>query len=170
MTDTKLLCLLGVGNDVRMDDGAGIRVVQRLSEDSDLKHRDIDFKYLNTGGFDILDEIDGYETAIIVDAADMPEKGLSPGEIIHIDDLSILDVKGSAGVSTHSIGLLRVLKYASDGNYRVPNKIEVYGIQVLETDYFSETLTPDVAKGVEKCYILVKKRILDYFGNDTSEI
>jgi len=146
-----------------MDDGAGIKVVQRLSKDNDLKHLDIDFKYLNTGGFDILDEIDGYSIAIIIDAADMPEKGLRPGEIIHIDNLSEFEVKGSTGVSSHSIGLLQVLKYAGEGNYRVPNKIEIYGIQVLKTDYFSEDLTPEVAIGVEKCLKLVKRRILDIF-------
>lgn len=164
MTAPKFLVVLGIGNDIRMDDGAGIRVVERLSRDDNLKNLEIDFKFLNTGGFDILDEIDGYRRAIIIDAADMSEKGLKPGDIVHLTNLAELAVDQTSGISSHGIGLLHVLKYAKAGNYRIPEFIEIHGIQVKETEYFSENLTPEVEAGVNKLVEEMRKYILDLFS------
>ncbi|MFX0096044.1 MAG: hydrogenase maturation protease [Candidatus Hodarchaeota archaeon] len=164
MNESKFLIVLGIGNSVRMDDGAGIRVVERLSNDNTLKKLKITFSFLNTGGLDILDEIDGYKRAIIVDAADMPNQ-LKPGEIIHLTDLTKLAVDGIAGVSSHGIGLLSVLKYAKTGGYQTPEFIEIYGIQVKETGYFSESLTSEVATGVNTLVERLKKYILVLFSD-----
>lgn len=161
MTDSKFLVVLGVGNDIRMDDGAGIRVVEYLEQDSNLKNLVISFKYLNTGGFDILDEIDGYQKAIIVDAASMTDQGLKPGEFFHIEDLSQYATGQPVGVSSHGVGVLQILGYAEAGGYRLPDLIEVYGIQVKETGFFSEELTPEVAEGVKKLVQILKERILN---------
>lgn len=147
-----------------MDDGAGIRVVERLERDTELEALDISFKYLNTGGFDILDEIDGYERAIIVDAASMTDQGLKPGQFFHIEDLNEYPKGKSIGVSSHGIGILQVLGYAKIGGYQVPKELEVYGIQVKETGYFSEKLTPEVAEGVNKLAKVLKERILSFYS------
>ena len=147
-----------------MDDGAGIRVVERLERDSELKHLEISFKYLNTGGFDILDEIDGYESAIIVDAASMTDQGLKPGQYFYIEDLNEFTRGQSIGVSSHGVGVLQVLGYAKIGGYEVPQKIEGYGIQIKETGYFSEELTPEVAEGVNVLVKILKKRILSFYS------
>ncbi|MFX1250078.1 MAG: hydrogenase maturation protease [Promethearchaeota archaeon] len=164
MTDSKFLVVLGIGNIVRRDDGAGIRVVEQLKNDDSLKHLNIAFEFLNTGGFDILDEIDGYERAIIVDAADMPER-LKPGEILHLSGLEEMAIGQATGVSSHGIGILNVLKYALIGGYNAPKAIEIYGVQVKETDYFSEELSPEVAKGVEKLTKFLKQYILSLFAD-----
>jgi hydrogenase maturation protease len=148
-----------------MDDGAGIRVVEHLERDIELEALDISFKYLNTGGFDILDEIDGYERAIIVDAASMTDQNLKPGEFFCISDLKEYTKGQPVGVSSHGVGVLQVLGYAEMGGYEVPRKIEVYGIQVKETGYFSEELTPEVAKGVENLVDILRKRILALFSD-----
>ncbi len=146
-----------------MDDGAGIRIVERLERDPSLQHLDISFKFLNTGGFDILDEIDGYERAIIVDAASMTDQGLKPGQFFHISDLSEFTTGQPIGVSSHGVGVLQVLGYAKMGGYQIPHQIEVYGIQVKETGYFSEDLTPEVAEGVKKLVKILRKRILNLY-------
>jgi len=163
----KSVVVLGIGNDIRMDDGAGIRVVECLEQDSNLQHLDISFKYLNTGGFDILDEINGYEIAIIVDAASMTDQNLKPGEFFIINDLKKYTKGRPVGVSSHGVGVLQILGYAEMGGYEVPRHIEVYGIQVKETGYFSEELTPEVAEGVNKLVKVLKKRIMTLFSNDS---
>jgi len=163
LTSTNFLVVLGVGNSVRMDDGAGIRVVEKLESDVELNQLDISFRYLNTGGFDILDEIDGFQNAIIIDAASMADKGLKPGEFFHLTDIGKMKSKPALGVSSHGLGVLSVLKYADIGGYEIPESIEIYGIQVKTTNYFSEELTPEVALGVQKLVKQVKKRILSLF-------
>lgn len=159
------LVVLGIGNDIRMDDGAGIRIVEYLEQDPGLKKFNISFKFLNTGGFDILDEINGYNRAIIVDAASMTDQDLKPGQFFHINNLSEYKTGQPIGISSHGVGVLQILGYAEMGGFQVPHQIEVYGIQVKETGYFSEELTPEVAEGVKKLVNIIKERILRIFSN-----
>ena len=163
MEESKKLIVLGVGNSIRMDDGAGIRTVEQLEKDEDLKQLGISFQYLNTGGLDILDAIDGFEHAIIVDAAAMADQGLKPGEIFHLENLNDLEVKDSGGISSHGVGVLPVLKYAKIGGYEVPNPIEIYGVQIKEIGFISEELTPEVANGVKELVPKLKSHIIGLF-------
>ena len=162
---TKFLVVLGIGNSIRMDDGAGIRVVELLEQDKTLKKLKVSFKYLNTGGLDILDEIDGYTHAIIVDAASMADQGLKPGEFFYLENLNKLEIKETSEISSHGVGVFGFLKYAKVGGYQIPDPIEVYGIQVKETGFFSEELTPEVANAVKDLVIILKKKILDLYSN-----
>ena len=164
MNEAKKLVDLGVGNSIRMDDGAGIRVVEQLEQDEDLKNYKISFQYLNTGGLDILDAIDGYEHAIIVDAASMAHEGLQPGEIFYLKNLNEIDVKDPGGISSHGVGVLPVLNYAKIGGYQIPNPIEIYGVQIKEIGFISEELTPEVAKGVESLVPKLKSHIISLFS------
>ena len=160
MSESKKLVILGVGNSIRMDDGAGIRVVEQLEQDEELKNFKISFQYLNTGGLDILDAIDGFQHAIIVDAASMADQGLKPGDIFHLENLNDFDIKDSGGVSSHGTGVLPVLKYAKMGGYKVPNPIEIYGVQIKEIGFIGEELTPEVTKGVKNLIPKLKSHIL----------
>jgi len=160
----KFLIILGIGNSIRMDDGAGIKVVELLEQDKDLKKYNISFKYLNTGGLDILDVINGYSHAIIVDAASMANQGLKPGEFYHLENLNELEIEHIGGISSHGVGVFSFLKYAKAGGYSVPNPIEVYGIQVKETGYFSEELTPEIANAVIKLVNILKEHVIHLFS------
>ena len=113
------LVVLGIGNFIRMDDAAGLRVVEYLEKDPSLQELNVAFKYLHTGGIDILDEIDGYKHAIIVDAASMADQGLQPGEFFHLENLHDLEIQKSNGVSSHGVGVLEVLEYAKIGGYSI---------------------------------------------------
>ena len=152
--------VLGVGNSIRMDDGAGIRVVEQLEQDEELSKYKISFQYLNTGGLDILDAIDGFDHAIIVDAASMADQGLKPGDIFYLENLNEVDIKDPGGISSHGVGVLPVLKYAKIGGYKVPNPIEIYGVQIKEIGFISEELTPEVSKGVKDLIPKLKSHII----------
>lgn len=164
MTPSKFLVVLGIGNSIRMDDGAGIRVVEKLEKDENLEKLDISFKYLNTGGLDILDEIDGYKRAIIVDAASMADQGLKPGEFYHLDNLNDLKIEQTGEISSHGVGVFGFLKYAKIGGYSVPNPIEIYGVQIKETGFFSEDLTPEVSKAVNELAVIIRDKIITLFS------
>jgi hydrogenase maturation protease len=160
MVNSKLLVILGVGNSIRMDDAAGLRVVEHLEKDQSLQELGVSFKYLHTGGLDILDEIDGFKHAIIVDAASMADQGLQPGEYFHLENLHNLEVRKTGGVSSHGVGVLEVLEYAKIGGYQIPDPIEIYGIQVKEINIVSEELTPEVEKAVTELVKILKDKII----------
>lgn len=166
MNRSKFLVILGIGNSIRKDDGAGIRVVENLELDEDLKKFNICFRFLNTGGFDILDLINGYKHAIIVDAASMEDQGLKPGEYIHIANLNSLDRKESTNIFSHGIGILEILNYANLESYEMPHQIEIFGIQIKEIDCFSEILSPEVEECVVRLTKLLKSRIINYFSDN----
>ena len=160
----KFLIILGIGNSIRMDDGAGIKVVELLEQDKDLKKYNISFKYLNTGGLDILDVINGYSHAIIVDAASMADQGYMPGDFYYLENLNDLKNEYLGEISSHGVGVFSFLKYAKIGGYSVPDPIEVYGIQIKETGFFSEELTPEIAKAVDKLVDILKNKIRHFFS------
>jgi hydrogenase maturation protease len=159
LSESKQLLVLGIGNYIRMDDGAGLRTVEYLEQDETLKDMKISFKYLHTGGLDILDEINGYKHVIIVDAASMTDRNLNPGEYFHIEDLYKLKQNQPSGISSHGVGVLSVLKYAEVGGYELPDQIEIFGIQVKETEIFGEALTLEVEEGVKKLVHFLKNHI-----------
>ncbi len=45
MASSKFLVVLGVGNSIRMDDAAGLRVVESLEKENILQKLNISFKY-----------------------------------------------------------------------------------------------------------------------------
>ena len=57
-----------------------------------------------------------------------------------------------------------MLKYANVAGYQIPQSIEIYGIQIKETEYFSEQLTPEVANGVDILITRLKTRINELFS------
>lgn len=162
----RFLVVLGIGNTIRMDDGAGIRVVEELKKVKSLKNLDISFKCLNSSGIEILDEINGYKQAIIVDAASTSNQELRPGEIFHLDNLNEFKTEQTNEISSHGIGVLGIMKYAKKGGHNLPNPIEVYGIQIKETNSFIEDLTPEVSKAVKELVIILKDRILKLFSTN----
>ncbi len=170
MNNSKRLVILGVGNSIRMDDGAGIRVVEQLEQDEELLKMGISFQYLNTGGLDILDAIDGFDHAIIVDAASMADQGLKPGDIFYLGNLHDVDVKDAGGFSSHGVGVLPVLKYAKIGGYEVPNPIEIYGVQIKEIGFIGEELTPEVTKGVKELIPKLKSHIISLLSSENYTI
>jgi len=162
----RFLVVLGIGNTIRMDDGAGIRVVEELEKDEGLKNLDISFKCLNSSGIEILDEINGYKQAIIVDAVSISNQELKPGEIFHLENLNEFKTEQTSEISSHGIGVLGIIKYAKIGGYNLPNPIEVYGIQIKETECFIEVLTPDISEAVKELVIILKDRILKLFSTN----
>ena len=58
--------ILGIGNDILMDDGIGPKLVNRLKDEVRADH--IDYHTMNLGGLEILEYIRDYDEVIIIDA------------------------------------------------------------------------------------------------------
>ncbi|MBU7018168.1 MAG: hydrogenase maturation protease [Theionarchaea archaeon] len=137
--------ILGIGNPILTDDAVGILVVQQL------KGVNADIKEAYTGGFALLDVILGYDTVIIVDAV---KKGGKPGtvSVLREDEIrralhasSIHDVSFSEAVS-----LGRTL-FPEE----MPSKIIIVGIEVTNTETFSEQPTEPVQRAIPEAVSMV---------------
>jgi hydrogenase maturation protease len=137
--------VLGVGNPILKDDGAGIHVVRQLKKY--VNDPNVTLDEAMTGGMNLLDMIIGYEKAILIDTVKM--KGAKTGEVRRFSLRDFLSVHSS---NPHDVDLLEAIKLAEKlGENRIPKEIVIVGISVNETQHvFGEQLSERMAKAVPK--------------------
>jgi len=116
-------CLLGLGNILMQDDGAGVHVVREI----DNRFRftaDIDIVDGGTLGLALLPLIDGYARVLFVDAV---EAGLEPGAIVVREGEQVPSFLGLQ-VSVHQAGLADLM-YAARLTGMMPPAVCLVGIQ-----------------------------------------
>jgi len=123
--DRARILILGIGNILMRDDGAGVRAVEALRES--VIPESVEVVDGGTAGLALIDEIEGRERVIVIDAMDA---GDPPGTVRRMtpDDLA----GGAAGaLSLHEFGLLQALDGARLLG-RAPREVIVYGVQVKD--------------------------------------
>jgi len=147
--------ILGVGNQILGDDGVGIYVAKELEKRCPVKEG-IDFEYVSWGGFRIIDVLQNYEKAIVIDAIDTGEK---PEGYIHVLTHESL-LHSIRMVSFHDVSFATAIELSSVLNIPMPESIFIYGIEVRDIGIFREGLTPAARKAANKCIDMVINRIL----------
>lgn len=114
------MLVIGVGNELRGDDGAGIAVARRLRETTDLDVRELQ------GELTALLEWHGHDTVVLLDTM---RSGAAPGAILRIDASHAPLPEGLGGsTSTHAVGLGETLELARALG-RLPRRVVVYAIE-----------------------------------------
>jgi len=137
--------VLGVGNPILKDDGAGIHVIRQLKKY--VKDPDVTLDEAMTGGMNLLDMILGYEKAILIDTVKM--KGAKTGEVRRF---SLRDFPSVHSSNPHDVDLLEAIKLAEKlGETSIPKEIVIVGISVNESQHvFGEQLSEKILKAVPK--------------------
>lgn len=152
--------ILGVGNPILGDDGAGIAVVRKLG--GYIKEAAVDLKEAPTGGIPLIEQMLDYDKVILVDA--MLE--LEPGLTENFNPSSL--EKGGAPSGLHGMDFITSFEIM-ESLYpdRMPDleDVEVYGIGIEGNQQFSESMSPEVKEGVKK----VSKNIRSKFNSREME-
>jgi len=151
--------VLGLGNTLLTDDGVGVHVVRRLSEDATtpLWVRAVDG---GTMGFRLTSVLNTGGDVLIVDAADFDAP---PGTIRLLDAEALaIHVVRSKRTSAHEAGLADLLGLMRMENI-VPRRLSVLTIQPLSIAW-GETLTEPVANAVGPACELIKSIAMDWHG------
>jgi hydrogenase maturation protease len=130
--------ILGLGNTLRGDDGAGPAVIAALSLMDLPPH--VELLDGGTPGLETVLLLEGYERAIIVDAADM---GLEPGQWRRFTP-DTAEIKGSEQKlhgTLHAAGLAEALALAA-ALEKLPSTISIYGIQPRSLEWRQELSEP----------------------------
>lgn len=133
----KRCLVLGLGNPLRGDDGIGPRVVAELRRRG--LPKGVEAVDGGTGGLDLLHLLEGWERAVIVDAALL---GRNPGEFVRFTPEETHLVGSLASFSSHSAGLADALALARALGQKLPDII-IYGVQPERMDW-EEGLSPAV--------------------------
>jgi hydrogenase maturation protease len=121
--------ILGLGNALRGDDGAGPAVIEWLSQQA--LPPGVEAIDGGTAGLDIVSTLMGHERAIIVDAANI---GRAPGEWMRFTPAVAQLKENDTTLSLHSAGLAEALALGAALNV-LPPTIIIYGIQPQNLDW-----------------------------------
>lgn len=151
--------VVGLGNPILGDDGAGWRVAEEVLSRLEGSEKDIIVERLSVGGLALMEHMLGYDRVIVVDAMSVGEG--EPGSLLCLPLNALPDHSTGHTTSAHDTSLQNALRVASDMGFNVPSEIWVVGILAEQTDVFSEELSPPIEAVVPEAADTVMRLILD---------
>ena len=143
------IAILGIGNDLRSDDGLGLYIIEKLNiDDSRVMIENVGS--VPEGFARPLAEF-GANRVIMVDAADMRKP---PGHI----ELITKDRIGGINISTHSMPLSFLMMYLEQ---ETGGETILIGIQPKSIQ-FGEGLTPEIQEAVDKTLNSLERVLKEY--------
>ncbi|MDI6794849.1 MAG: hydrogenase maturation protease [bacterium] len=134
--------LLGLGNDLITDDGAGIAAVRELREE--LKGlADVDIEESSMSGMALLELFLDYDRAIIIDAVHTTRH--PPGSIL---EWAPEDLGRVISPSPHYAGLPEMLTVAEELQLNFPEEIKIFGLEVVDPYTIGEGLSQVVREAI----------------------
>ena len=132
---TKKILVLGIGTEILKDDGIGPRIINELKDKPEFSG--ITFANLSLGGLDILEFIQGYDVVIFVDA--IKTAGGVPGTVY---SYQLSDFKETLHLTNlHDVSFLTAIKLGEQIGYKIPKRIEIKAIEIVEDRVFGEEFT-----------------------------
>jgi hydrogenase maturation protease len=161
------MAVIGLGNRLFADEGAGLHAIDLLRKKLANRHSQeerqltnhIDLMDAGTPGMSLLHQFAEREKIIFIDAGNC---GVKPGEYRRFVPDEVRSRKKSSGYSLHEFDLIKFLEFARQMDINRNVEVVVYCIQAFDMT-MSEKLSPVVEKGlpylVEAIYNEVKKGI-----------
>lgn len=140
--------VLGIGNPILTDDGAGIKIARKLKENIP------ELEVIETceAGISILDHVVGYDKLILIDSI-KTEHGQS-GEIYKLE---LEELKPGTGFdSFHGLDIATAFKLGQRLGCIMPQHVSVYAVEVKDNTTFGEKCTRELE---ERIPFLVKQII-----------
>ena len=150
--------VVGLGNPILGDDGVGWKVAQEVERllgpaagDASAPIR-VDYSAL--GGLSLMENLVGYDEAILVDALALDQPS---GAVLTFPLDELPSTATGHTDSAHDTSLQEALKMGQVMGASLPQRITVVGIAAKRLYDFSESLSPEVGASVE----LAAKAVLD---------
>jgi hydrogenase maturation protease len=137
--------IIGLGNPLVTDDSVGLRVAAELRQHL-VGRTDVEVTEDYWGGLRLMEQMVGYERAIVIDAIC---SGAAPGTIHH---LATGDMPTQRSASSHDMTLPTALALGRQAGLQLPEDeaILLVGIEADDILNFGETCTPAVAAAVPR--------------------
>jgi hydrogenase maturation protease len=143
MNSRRKTLILGIGNTLLQDEGAGVHAIRQLAEQA-ARRDDIELMDGGTLSFSLAGAIEDAENLIVIDAA---QYGGEPGTTrVFLGDQMDSFVGGNRKLSVHEVSLLDLLMIARLAD-RLPRQRALIGIQPHSIDW-GETPSLPVAGAI----------------------
>lgn len=144
--------LIGLGNPIMSDDGTGLVVSRAL-------HRylpDFDLDLSCSNGFDVVDRILGYRTAVIIDS--MVTGARPPGTVLRLGLEALPATLRS--LDSHSVGFPEAVRMAAAVGAPVPADVLIYGIEVIDPFRVGSEISPTILARVEAIAAEIREDVM----------
>ena len=144
--------ILGIGNPILADDGAGMKIARKLKE----YNPELEVAETSEVGLALLELMDGYDKLIIVDSIKTGQG--KPGELYK---LKLEDLKHPVYyASSHGIDIPTAVELGQKTGHRIPQDISLYAVEIKDNSTFSEECT----KEIEERIPFIVKQIIEEEG------
>lgn len=139
MVEKKTL-ILGIGNPIVTDDGAGLKIARQIEEG----RPELEVIEACSGALGVLDHVIGYDKLIIIDSI-KTERG-KPGELYKLE---LEDLKPALNLATsHGLDIASALKLGEGLGYKMPRTVTIYAVEIKDNTRFGEECTKEVAERI----------------------
>lgn len=137
------------------DDGVGIHVVRMLRQKFQSRS-DLEFKELSVGGLRLVEEMLGYEEAIIVDSIES-----NAAQVGQVREFSPDQFKGTEQASSpHVTNFATAFElYRKLEPSEIPDKVRIFTIGISSEFTFREGLSPPVQEAASKLVDMIGREI-----------
>ncbi|MFA6922973.1 MAG: hydrogenase maturation protease [Bacteroidales bacterium] len=146
----KDILILGLGNEILMDDGIGPKLCMEVQKK--LSQPNIKYETAAIGGLDLLELIRDYNTLIIIDA--IKTKDGKPGDVYYLTPSSFKETSNISNI--HDISFLTALKLGEKLNIKIPSKIHIIAIEIVEDLIFGSCFTT----AIQQKYDAIKNEVV----------
>ncbi len=134
------ILILGVGNPILTDDGAGIKIAQKLKEEKP----ELEVIETSEAGIALLDFVVGYDKLILIDSIKTEE-----GEVGELYKLRLEDLGPTMNFSTfHGIDIATAFELGQKLGYKMPHHISIYAVVIKDNTTFGEECTEKVGERI----------------------
>lgn len=148
MIKTEKILILGMGNSILSDDKAGLELAKMVYDRVTGKNQGscaCSLKLCEAGGMQLLDEITGFDSLVIIDSIKTGK--YSPGRLLEIDEA------GRTGshrlLSGHDLSIFEAIKMGRQLGAAVPEKIRIFAMEVINNSEFGEKMSVEVESALE---------------------
>ncbi len=130
------ICVIGIGNEYRQDDAAGLHAVRKMKENAGSQ-----VKVLEQSGeaTSLIAAWGNSDKVILIDAV---QSGAEPGTIHRVDAMNNSLAAGEFRCSSHLFGVAESIELARTLD-QLPSELIVYGIEGKQFEH-GTTLSPEV--------------------------
>lgn len=140
--------IVGLGNPILGDDGVGWRVAESVQDQlhNAGSGQSADVVQLSLGGLSLMENLVGYQRAIIIDAMNL---GIGQTGGVYCFPLEALPNPNSGHLgSAHDTSLITALEMGRRMGVELPEEVMVVGIESPYVYDFSEHLSPEVTAAI----------------------
>jgi hydrogenase maturation protease len=127
---SKDVLILGLGNDILMDDGIGPKIVMELK--NSFINPKIEYETAAVGGMELIEIIRDFNHVIIIDAI-KTQNGL-PGSVYYLTPSSFKETSHISNL--HDISFITALQLAEKVGIFITTKIDIIAVEIIEDRVF----------------------------------